>query len=134
MFPYNPTTQDTSGQIQSEYNIKSSDRLNAGINQASKNITDAAMGAMGKGMMDRATLDMNLGKMDQYKQAGIMDEATYSKFVGMGVQKQSGALAGFDATIVKPYLQQQQYQSQMQARQMYGQGQQQAAGMENFSY
>jgi hypothetical protein len=81
-----------------------------------------------RGQMDRATLDMNLGKMDQYHQAGLMDSETYAKFTAMPVSRMSGALAGFDATVVHPYIQQQGYQNMMQAKQMYGQGQQSADG------
>ena len=133
MFPYNPTVQNNSGVIQGEYNYKGAQLLAGGIDEAAgavaKGMTDQAR----KGQMDRATLDMNLGKMDQYRQAGIMDDETYSKFLGMGINKQSGALAGFDATVVHPYLQKQQYQSQMEAKQMYGQGQQDTSA-ENFTY
>lgn len=132
MFPYNPTVQNTSGQIQGEYNYKGAQLLAGGIDEAAgavaKGMTDKAR----QGQMDRATLDMNLGKMDQYHQAGIMDSETYAKFTAMPVSKMSGALAGFDATVVHPYIQQQNYQAQQQAKQMYGQGQQ--ATPDNFSY
>jgi hypothetical protein len=132
MFPYNPAVNDTSGQIQAEYNLKGNEAIVNGISSATSSIIGAGASVAKQGQMDRATLDMNLGKMDQYQAAGLMDAETYAKFTAMPVSKMSGALAGFDATVVNPYIQQQNYQAQQQARQMYGQGQQ--ATPDNFSY
>jgi len=128
MFPYAPSVNDTSGQIQGEYNYKGAQAVANGISSAASSIAGAGTGLAKQGQMDRATLDMNIGKMDQYHQAGLMDGDTYAKFVAMGVNKQSGALAGFESTVVHPYLQQQGYQAQQQAKQMYGQGQQENTG------
>ena len=132
MFAYNPTVNDTSGQIQGEYNYKGASAIANGISSAGSAIAGGMTDKARQGQMDRKTLDMNAGKMEQYRQAGLMDEETYTKFLNMSLNKQSGALAGFDATVVNPYIQKQQYQAQQQARQMYGQGQQ--ATPDNFSY
>jgi hypothetical protein len=123
MFAYNPTVQDTSGQIQGAYNYKGAQLLADGIDQAAGAVAGGMTKNAQQGQIDRKTLDMNLGKMDQYQAAGLMDAETYAKFTAMPVSKMSGALAGFDATIVNPYIQKQQYQSMQQAKQMYGQGQ-----------
>jgi hypothetical protein len=126
MFPYNPSVNDTSGQIQGEYNYKGAQALANGITSAASSVGGAMASKANQGMMDRKTLDMNAGKLEQYREAGIMPEETYTKFLNMTLNKQSGALAGFEATVVNPYIQQQQYQSMQQAKQMYGQGQPQA--------
>lgn len=132
MFPYAPNIQDTSGQIQGEYNYKGAqavaggiDRISAGISSAGSLVGGAMLAKANQGQMDRKTLDMNAGKLEQYRSAGLMPEETYTKFLNMSLNKQSGALAGFDATVVNPYIQQQGYQARAQAQQMYGQGQQQ---------
>jgi hypothetical protein len=123
MFPYNPAVNDTSGQIQAEYNLKGNEAIVNGISNAGSAIAGGMAAKAQQGQMDRKTLDMNLGKMDQYQAAGLMDAETYAKFTAMPVSKMSGALAGFDATVVNPYIQAQGYQNQMKARQMYGQTQ-----------
>jgi hypothetical protein len=132
MFAYNPPVNDTSGQIQGEYNYKGASAIANGISSAGSAMAGGMAAKANQGMMDRKTLDMNLGKMDQYQAAGLMDAETYAKFTAMPVSKMSGALAGFDATVVNPYIQQQQYQARAEAQQMYGQGQQ--ATPDNFSY
>jgi hypothetical protein len=102
---YNPSVNDNSGQY-----------IAAGINSAASSIAGGMTKRAEQGMMDRKTLDMNLGKLDQYQQAGLMDADTYGKFVGMPVSKQSGALAGFEATIVNPWIKKQGYDDQANAQ------------------
>ncbi|NBZ96789.1 MAG: hypothetical protein EBR40_10260 [Proteobacteria bacterium] len=103
---YNPSVNDNSGQY-----------IAAGINSAASSIAGGMTKRGEQGMMDRKTLDMNLGKLDQYHQAGLMDADTYGKFIGMPVSRQSGALAGFEATVVNPWIKQQQYQAYADANQ-----------------
>jgi hypothetical protein len=116
MFAYNPTVNDNSGQIQAAYNLKGAEGIANGITSAAGAVAGGMTKAGEQGMMDRKTLDMNLGKLDQYQQAGLMDADTYGKFIAMPVSKQSGALAGFEATVVNPYLEQQKYQSYANAQ------------------
>jgi hypothetical protein len=119
MFPYSPAIQDTSGQIQGGYNLRTGAAVAGSIDNASDAVGGAMIAKQKQGQIDRATLDMNLGKLDQYRAAGLMDAETYAKFTAMPVSRMSGALAGFDATVVSPFIQAQGYQAQQQARQMY---------------
>ena len=121
MFAYNPTVNDNSGQITAAGTLAMAKGISEGVNTAAGAIAGGMTKKGEQGLMDRKTLDMNLGKLDQYQQAGLMDPDTYGKFIAMPVNKQSGALAGFEATVVNPYLEQQRYQAnanaQMQIRQ-----------------
>jgi len=105
MYNYNPAVNDLSGQY-----------LAAGINSGTTALAAGMTKKAEQGMMDRKTLDMNIGKLDQYQQAGLMDADTYGKFIAMPVNKQSGALAGFEATVVNPHLEQLKYQSYANAQ------------------
>jgi hypothetical protein len=98
---YNPTVNDLSGQY-----------LAAGITSA----TDAVAGGMSKADMDRKTLDMIMGKADQYRAAGLLDDKTYGDITRSSLSKATGVLAGFEATVVNPYLEQQKYQSYANAQ------------------
>lgn len=105
MQSYNPSVNDNSGQL-----------LAGGINAAADAVGWGMSKKAEQGMMDRKTLDMNLGKLEQYQQAGLMDPETYGKFVAMPVSRMSGALAGFEATVVNPHLEQQRSQANAAAQ------------------
>jgi hypothetical protein len=116
MFAYNPAVTDTSGQIRGAYNLEGAKGIASGIKSAGEAIAGGISLAGQQGIMDRKTLDMNLGKMDQYQQAGLMDPETYAKFTAMPVSKMSGALAGFEATVINPYIKRQGYQDMANAQ------------------
>lgn len=116
MFAYNPTVNDTSGQLQASGMYLGAKGIADGITSAAGAVAGGMTKKGEQGLIDRKTLDMNLGKMDQYQQAGLMDADTYGKFIAMPVNKQSGALAGFEATVINPYIKKQGYQDMANAQ------------------
>jgi hypothetical protein len=129
MFAYNPTVNDNSGQITAAGTLAMAKGISDGVNTAAGAISGGMTKKAEQGIMDRKTLDMNLGKMEEYQQVGLMDPDTFAKFVSMPVNKMSGALAGFEATVVNPWKDQQKYQSYANAQmQIKGAGSGVAAG------
>lgn len=84
MFPYAPNIQDTSGQIQGEYNYKGAQAIANGISSAASSVGGAMAGGMTKnaqqGQMTREELDMMGGGMDFLAQQGAVDSAQLEKF------------------------------------------------------
>jgi hypothetical protein len=131
MFAYNPTVNDNSGQITAAGTLAMAKGITDGVNTAAGSVADG----MGKADMDRKTLDMIMGKADQYRSAGIMDDKTYGDITRGSLSKATGILAGFEATVVNPYLEQQKYQSYADAQmQIKGAGSGGVGSMDGFSY
>lgn len=76
MFPYAPNIQDTSGQIQGEYNYKGAQAIANGITRMAVGMTKNAQ----QGQMTREELDMMGGGMDFLAQQGAVDSAQLEKF------------------------------------------------------
>jgi hypothetical protein len=131
MFAYNPTVNDNSGQITAAGTLAMAKGISDGVNTAAGSVADG----MGKADMDRKTLDMIMGKADQYRSAGIMDDKTYGDITRGSLSKATGILAGFEATVVNPYLEQQKYQSYADAQmQIKGAGSGGVGSMDGFTY
>jgi hypothetical protein len=132
MFAYNPTVNDNSGQITAAGTLAMAKGITDGVNFATGSVADG----MGKADMDRKTLDMIMGKADQYRAAGIMDDKTYGDITRGSLSKATGILAGFEATTVNPYLEQQKYQNYAAAQmQIKNAGSGASAGsMDGFTY
>lgn len=112
MFAYNPTVNDYSGQITAAGTLAMAKGITDGVTSATGSVAEG----MGKADMDRKTLDMIMGKADQYRAAGIMDDKTYGEITRGSLSKATGMLAGFEATVVNPYLEQQKYQNYANAQ------------------
>lgn len=112
MFAYNPTVNDNSGQLTAAGTLAMAKGITDGVTSATGSVAEG----MGKADMDRKTLDMIMGKADQYRAAGIMDDKTYGEITRGSLSKATGMLAGFEATVVNPYLEQQKYQSYANAQ------------------
>lgn len=80
MFAYNPTVNDTSGQIQGAYNLKGSKGIASGISAAGSAIAGGITQSANKGQMTREELDMMGGGMDFLHQQGAVDADMLQKF------------------------------------------------------
>lgn len=116
MFAYNPTVQDTSGQILGSYNYEGAKGIASGISAAGSAIAGGISKAGEQANVDRKTLDMIMGKADQYRSAGLMDDKTYGDITRSSLSKATGIMAGFEATTLNPYLEQQRYQANANAQ------------------
>lgn len=135
MFAYSPTVNDTSGQIQGAYNYEGAKGIASGISTAGSAIGSGMMKAGEQANVDRKTLDMVMGKADQYRAAGLMDDKTYGDITRSSLSKATGILAGFEATTVNPFLEKQKYQSYADAQmQIKGAGSGASGGMDGFTY
>jgi hypothetical protein len=84
MFAYNPTVNDTSGQIQAEYNYKGASAIANGIGNFGAAVGGGLAGGMtdkaNKGQMTREELDMMNGGMEFLSQQGGVDAGMLDKF------------------------------------------------------
>jgi len=80
MFAYNPTVNDTSGQIQGAYNLKGAEGIASGISAAGSAIAGGIAQSANKGQMTREELDMMGGGMDFLHQQGAVDADMLQKF------------------------------------------------------
>ena len=132
MFAYAPQVQDTSGQFTAAGTMAMTKGITDGVNSAAGSVS----AGMAKSDVDRKTLDMIMGKADQYRGAGLMDDKTYGDITRSSLSKATGILAGFEATTVNPFLEKQKYKSYADAQiQIKGANSgASGAGMDGFTY